>query len=151
MFKFNKKNGNRMVPVHRNFSCFLYSITLGVCLYLNCFLTSYFKYMEPVDKNCCYLSLFSFQFLKHHFFVFIKYVWLRLKYLRLWLILLVCEYYEDKFPTSFSLIVGQNCLYRFASALGGLAANDIIQRATDRLETVNSECIHVYGRVLCLF
>ncbi|XP_042413143.1 uncharacterized protein LOC122002139 [Zingiber officinale] len=37
----------------------------------------------------------------------------------------------------------------FASALGGLAANDIIQRATDRLETVNSECIHRLSELCC--
>lgn len=34
---------------------------------------------------------------------------------------------------------------RFASALGGLAANEIIQRTTDRLETIHSEGVHVCG------
>ncbi|RWW81236.1 hypothetical protein BHE74_00010393 [Ensete ventricosum] len=32
---------------------------------------------------------------------------------------------------------------RFTSSLGGLTEKDIIQRATDRLETIHSECIHV--------
>ena len=32
---------------------------------------------------------------------------------------------------------------RFTPVLGGLSANDIIQRATDRLDTMHSECIHV--------
>ncbi|WOK92231.1 hypothetical protein Cni_G00922 [Canna indica] len=37
----------------------------------------------------------------------------------------------------------------FSSALVGLAANDIIQRATDRLENVHSECIHRLTELCC--
>ncbi|XP_009394282.3 uncharacterized protein LOC103979791 [Musa acuminata AAA Group] len=37
----------------------------------------------------------------------------------------------------------------FTSSLGGLTENDIIQRATDRLETVHSECIHRLSELCC--
>ncbi|XP_065003947.1 uncharacterized protein LOC135636240 [Musa acuminata AAA Group] len=37
----------------------------------------------------------------------------------------------------------------FTSALGGLSANDTIQRATDRLETIHSECIHRLSELCC--
>ncbi|KAG1341775.1 hypothetical protein COCNU_05G000040 [Cocos nucifera] len=37
----------------------------------------------------------------------------------------------------------------FASALGGLAANEIIQRTSDRLETVHSEGVHRLSELCC--
>ncbi|CAL9072838.1 unnamed protein product [Musa acuminata var. zebrina] len=37
----------------------------------------------------------------------------------------------------------------FTPVLGGLSANDIIQRATDRLDTMHSECIHRLSELCC--
>ncbi|KAJ1697182.1 hypothetical protein LUZ63_005694 [Rhynchospora breviuscula] len=38
----------------------------------------------------------------------------------------------------------------FTSALGGLAANEIIQKTTDRLESIHSEGVHRLSEVCCL-